>query len=195
MVLPWLPGCSTVWPFVSLEQVSPGQKGSLLTKAILSSVLYLSFMAAIAVSFLTLSLRFLSLSAGHMGAMVIQSPRYQVTRVGKPVNLSCSQNLNHDSMYWYQQKLSQAPKLLLYYYNKVLNREADTSDNFQSSLPNTSFCSLNIQSPGLGDSAVYLCASSKDTELHCYLSPVHKPLCFLDPRASSRPSHLPILQQ
>ncbi|XP_057588524.1 uncharacterized protein LOC130851809 [Hippopotamus amphibius kiboko] len=112
----------------------------------------------------------------HMGAMVIQKPRYLVTRVGKPVTLSCSQNLNHDVMYWYQQKLSQAPKLLLYYYDKELNNEKDTSDNFHSSRPTTSFCSLDIRSAGLGDSAVYLCASSRDTELKPYLPSVHKPL-------------------
>lgn len=29
VALPWVPGCSTVWPFVSLGQVSPGQKGNL----------------------------------------------------------------------------------------------------------------------------------------------------------------------
>ncbi|XP_004414647.1 PREDICTED: uncharacterized protein LOC101363593 [Odobenus rosmarus divergens] len=108
---------------------------------------------------------FCLLGAGHMGAMVIQSPRYQVTWVGRPVNLSCSQDLNHYSMYWYQQKLSQAPKLLLYYYGTDLNREADTSDNFQSSRPNTSFCSLSILLPSPGDSALYLCASRKNKPL------------------------------
>uniref|UniRef100_F6QD21 Ig-like domain-containing protein n=2 Tax=Equus TaxID=9789 RepID=F6QD21_HORSE len=98
-----------------------------------------------------------------MGAMVTQNPRYQITRKGNPVNLSCSQNLNHDTMYWYQQKPSQAPKLLFYYYDKEFNNETDTSNNFQSSRPNTSFCSLSIRSPGVGDSAVYLCAS-RDTD-------------------------------
>ncbi|EFB18058.1 hypothetical protein PANDA_013495, partial [Ailuropoda melanoleuca] len=101
------------------------------------------------------------LGAGHMEAMVIQSPRYQITRVGKPVTLSCSQNLKHDSMYWYQQKLSRAPKLPLYDYDTDLSKEADASDNFQSRRHNTSFCSLNDRSAGLGDSAVYLRASRK----------------------------------
>ncbi|CAO2603331.1 T-cell receptor beta chain V region C5 (Fragment), partial [Lemmus lemmus] len=67
--------------------------------------------------------------------MVMQNPRFKIASVGKPVNLSCSQNLNHDVIYWYQQKPSQAPKLLLYYYDTTLNREADTSDIFQSNRP------------------------------------------------------------
>uniref|UniRef100_G1Q8E8 Immunoglobulin V-set domain-containing protein n=1 Tax=Myotis lucifugus TaxID=59463 RepID=G1Q8E8_MYOLU len=78
------------------------------------------------------------LGVGYMGAIVTQNPRYQVTRMGKPVTLSCSQDLNHDVMYWYQQKLSQAPKLLFYYYDQDFNNETDTSDNFQPSRPNPS---------------------------------------------------------
>lgn len=125
--------------------------------------------------------------------MVIQNPRYQVTQLEKPVTLSCSQNLNHKVMYWYQQKPSQAPKLLFHYYDKDFNNEADTPDNFQSRRPNTSFCFLDIRSPGLEDAAVYLCASSKDTELQCCLSFVHKPHCFPDPGAFSRTSPPPPL--
>ena len=124
-------------------------------------------------------------AAGHLGAMVTQSPRYQITRMGEPVTLTCSQDLNHDTMSWYQQKLSQAPKLLLYYYDQMLNKEPDTSDNFQPSRHNTSFCSLGIRSPSLGDSAVYLCASSRGTEReHCAPS-AHKPAP--GPRTLPRP--------
>ncbi|XP_064237574.1 uncharacterized protein LOC135276756 [Aotus nancymaae] len=126
------------------------------------------------------------LGAGHGDAMVIQNPRYQVIQLGKPVTLSCSQDLNHDAMYWYQQKPSQPPKLLLYYYDKDLNNEADTPDNFQARRPNTSFCFLDIRSSGLGDAATYLCASSRDTELQCCLPSVHKPHRFPDPGAFSR---------
>uniref|UniRef100_A0A8C6CQA2 T cell receptor beta variable 15 n=1 Tax=Moschus moschiferus TaxID=68415 RepID=A0A8C6CQA2_MOSMO len=127
------------------------------------------------------------LGAGHMGAMVVQNPRYLVTGMGKPVTLSCSQNLNHDVMYWYQQKPSQAPTLLLYYYDEQITKEKSTSENFQSSRPNTSFCSLDIRSAGLGDSAVYFCASSRDTELKPSLPSVHKPL-FPRAKSPSRPA-------
>uniref|UniRef100_G3TSY1 Immunoglobulin V-set domain-containing protein n=1 Tax=Loxodonta africana TaxID=9785 RepID=G3TSY1_LOXAF len=78
------------------------------------------------------------LKPSPMGAMVIQCPKYHFTRVGKSVSLSCSQNLNRDAMYWYQQKHSQAPKLLFYYFDTELNNETDTSDNFQPSRPNSS---------------------------------------------------------
>ncbi|XP_039732910.1 uncharacterized protein LOC120614175, partial [Pteropus medius] len=91
-----------------------------------------------------------------MGAMVTQNPKDQVTRVGKPVTLNCFQDLNHDAMYWYQQKLSQAPKLLFHYYETQFNNETDASDNFQPSRTNTSHCSLDVRSPGLGDSATGL---------------------------------------
>uniref|UniRef100_A0A8C9ULQ8 T cell receptor beta variable 15 n=1 Tax=Spermophilus dauricus TaxID=99837 RepID=A0A8C9ULQ8_SPEDA len=93
------------------------------------------------------------LVASPVTAMVMQNPRYRTTRVGKPVNLSCSQTLNHDTMYWYQQKPSHPPKLLLYYYDDQLNKQTDTSDNFQASRPKTSLCSLDIRSAGLEDSA------------------------------------------
>lgn len=116
----------------------------------------------------------------------MQSPKYKVARVGKPVNLSCSQYLNHNAMYWYQQKPNKALKFLLYYYDKTLNRETDTSDNFQSSRPNTSFCALDIRSADLGDSAMYLCASSRDTGLQHHQPSVHKPFPFPDPSISSR---------
>ncbi|EDL13545.1 mCG141393, partial [Mus musculus] len=106
---------------------------------------------------------FCLLAATFVDTTVKQNPRYKLARVGKPVNLICSQTMNHDTMYWYQKKPNQAPKLLLFYYDKILNREADTFEKFQSSRPNNSFCSLYIGSAGLEYSAMYLCASSRDT--------------------------------
>ncbi|EGW09000.1 T-cell receptor beta chain V region CTL-L17 [Cricetulus griseus] len=137
---------------------------------------------------------FCLLGAACVDAMVTQNPRYKVARVGKAVNLSCSQNLNHNAMYWYRQKPNQGPKFLLYYYDSTLNKEADTSDNFQSSRPNNSFCLLDIRSAGLGDSAMYLCASSRDTGLRHHPPSVHKHSSLPDPSISSRTTP-PFLQQ
>lgn len=111
-----------------------------------------------------------------MEVMVTQSPRHKITRVGKPVNLNCSQDMNHDNMFWYQEKLNQAPKLLFHYYDDILYKETDSSDNFQLSRPDTSSSSLGIRAPGSGDSAVYLCASSRNTELECQSLSAHKPV-------------------
>lgn len=131
--------------------------------------------------------------AAFVDTTVKQNPRYKLARVGKPVNLICSQTMNHDTMYWYQKKPNQAPKLLLFYYDKILNREADTFEKFQSSRPNNSFCSLYIGSAGLEYSAMYLCASSRDTGLQYHLPSVHKLFPFRDPRIFSRT--IPLLLQ
>ncbi|KAG8524913.1 T cell receptor beta variable 11-1, partial [Galemys pyrenaicus] len=57
--------------------------------------------------------QFSCVPAGHLGATVTQTPRFQVVKMGKSVTLRCSQNLKHDVLYWYQQKLGQAPAPLL----------------------------------------------------------------------------------
>lgn len=106
------------------------------------------------------------------------------------MTLDCFQDLNHDTMYWYQQKLSQAPKLLLYYYDTQLNKETDASDNFQPRRHNASSRSLGVRSPGLGDSATYLCASSRDAEAERGLPSAQKPL-LPRPRARPRPPSPP----
>ncbi|XP_066897802.1 uncharacterized protein [Kogia breviceps] len=81
--LPRAPGFSAVWPFVSLSS-----NATLLLHSVSESS---------------------TSSAAHVGAMVIQNPGHLVTRTGKPVTLSCSQNRDHEVMFWYQQKRSQAP--------------------------------------------------------------------------------------
>ena len=42
-----------------------------------------------------------SSSTGHVGAMVIQNPRYLVTGLGKPVTLSCSQDMHPNTVNWF----------------------------------------------------------------------------------------------
>lgn len=115
--LPWVPGCSSVQVLVSLEHVSPVQKGNLWLK-LCCLTLCLPLMAASSISFLTLSLPIPSLSVDHMGAMVIQNPTYQITRMGTP-----EPKLFSESEPWCHvlepREAEKVPKLLVFCHDRV----------------------------------------------------------------------------
>uniref|UniRef100_A0A452R7X4 T cell receptor beta variable 16 n=1 Tax=Ursus americanus TaxID=9643 RepID=A0A452R7X4_URSAM len=118
------------------------------------------------ISFSTLPLCFLSLSAGHMGAMVIQIPRHQFTRVGKPVTLKmhCVPIKGHSYVFWYQQIPAKELKFLISFQNGVIfDKTGMPEKRFSAVCPQNSPCSLEIKPTELQDLAVYFCASSEST--------------------------------
>ena len=78
-------------------------------------------------------------------------------------------------MYWYKQDSKQLLKVMFAYNNKELFLNETVPSRFLPESPNKANLRLHINSLELGDSAVYLCASSLDTALQSHHLPLHKP--------------------
>ncbi|KQL40157.1 T-cell receptor beta chain V region LB2 [Amazona aestiva] len=98
--------------------------------------------------------------------------------------LTCSQNDNHISMFWYLQQPGKGLQLI--YYSVAPNQvsEGDFHIGFKAQRPNRSDFSLDILSVKMNYSAVYFCASSLNTALQSHFLSLHKHLSFpaLSPR-------------
>ncbi|KAI4570740.1 hypothetical protein MJT46_006257 [Ovis ammon polii x Ovis aries] len=117
---------------------------------------------------------------------VTQTPRHEVTEKGQAVTLSCEPIKSHTALYWYRQTSVQGLQLLIYFRNEApVDESGMPKDRFSAKMPNASFSTLKIQPTDPGDSAMYLCASSKDTALQSRPIPSRKPLLPLPvlPRA------------
>nr|KAF6418860.1 hypothetical protein HJG63_008860 [Rousettus aegyptiacus] len=123
-----------------------------------------------------------SVSTGHTGARVSQSPRHKVTERGQEVLLSCDPISDHDYLYWYRQMPGQGPEFLIYFVKKdVTDRSGMPNDRFSATRSGGKNSNLTIQRAEPGDSAVYLCASSKATARHSHPLPAHKPHVLASP--------------
>ncbi|KAF5914465.1 hypothetical protein HPG69_016416, partial [Diceros bicornis minor] len=96
-----------------------------------------------------------------MDSGITQNPKHLVMGMRNKKCLQCDQHLGYDYMYWYKQKKSEILK-----------------DRFSAERHDGSFSTLKIQLTELGDSAIYLCASSVTTASQGHFQPVHKPSCF-----------------
>ncbi|NWS05770.1 TVB4 protein, partial [Motacilla alba] len=106
-------------------------------------------------------------------AEITQTPSL-VVREDENATLKCSQNDNHNSMYWYLQQPGKAMQLIYYSYGLTLKQEGDISGGFQANRPNLAEFYLDILSVKSNHSAVYFCASSLDTTLQSPLLSLHK---------------------
>ncbi|KAI4570741.1 hypothetical protein MJT46_006258 [Ovis ammon polii x Ovis aries] len=125
---------------------------------------------------------------GPTDAGVTQTPRHEVTEKGQAVTLSCEPIKSHAALFWYRQTSVRGLELLIYFNNQSpIDESGMPKDRFLAKMPNTSFSTLKIQPTDPGDSATYLCASSKDTVLQSRPVPSRKPLLPLpaQPPASS----------
>ena len=115
-------------------------------------------------------------------------PWHEVTEKGQADTLSCEPIKSHAALYWYRQTSVRGLESLIYLNNQEpVDESGMPKDRFSAKMPNASLSTLKIQPMDPGDSATYLCVSSKDTALqsHPFLS--RKPLLPLlaQPLASS----------
>ncbi|MXQ99405.1 hypothetical protein E5288_WYG009972 [Bos mutus] len=117
---------------------------------------------------------FCLLQAGAVHAGVTQDPRFQVVRRGQNATLKCTQDLNHDYMYWYRQDLGHGLRLI-HYSAGVRSREpGDVPDGYSVSRSSKENFALTLESANQSQTSVYFCTSSYSTALHGHLLSVQK---------------------
>ncbi|KAI4543388.1 hypothetical protein MG293_006182 [Ovis ammon polii] len=103
---------------------------------------------------------FCLLQAGAVHAGVTQDPRFQVVRTGQSLTLKCTQDLNHDSMYWYRQDLGHGLRLIHYSSFTDATYKGDMPDGYNVSRSSTENFPLTLESANRSQTSVYFCASS-----------------------------------
>uniref|UniRef100_G1Q0J4 Ig-like domain-containing protein n=1 Tax=Myotis lucifugus TaxID=59463 RepID=G1Q0J4_MYOLU len=103
------------------------------------------------------------LGAGPVDSEVTQTPRHLTKARGQTqVTLKCSYISGHLSVFWYQQAQDQGLQFLTEYYNREERTKGNIPDRFSVQQFSDHRSELNMSSLELSDSALYLCASSKD---------------------------------
>uniref|UniRef100_H0W0D3 Ig-like domain-containing protein n=1 Tax=Cavia porcellus TaxID=10141 RepID=H0W0D3_CAVPO len=107
------------------------------------------------------------LRAAHMAPGVKQTPRHKITEMGQPVTLRCDPISGQQNIYWYRQTAEKGMEFMAYLLDKTPTDKADFfRDRFSAEKPEGSYSNLKIDPVQLGDSAMYLCASSAATATH-----------------------------
>uniref|UniRef100_G1QDZ8 Ig-like domain-containing protein n=1 Tax=Myotis lucifugus TaxID=59463 RepID=G1QDZ8_MYOLU len=110
-----------------------------------------------------------------MDTGITQMPRHLVMGMRNKKSLKCKQHLGHNNMYWYKQSAQKPPELMFVYNYKELIENNTVPSRFSPECPDSSQVYLHVDALEPEDSAVYLCASSKDTALQSHLLTVQKP--------------------
>ncbi|NXN16491.1 TVB4 protein, partial [Indicator maculatus] len=97
-----------------------------------------------------------------------------VLREDEKATLTCSQNDNHNSMYWYLQQPGKGLELVYYSYGPNQENEGDIHTGYKAKRLSLSDFYLDILSVKKNHSAVYFCASSLNTTLQRHLLSLHK---------------------
>uniref|UniRef100_A0A8B9FV11 Immunoglobulin V-set domain-containing protein n=1 Tax=Amazona collaria TaxID=241587 RepID=A0A8B9FV11_9PSIT len=112
-----------------------------------------------------------------LGAGITQTSSL-VLKEDDKTTLSCSQNDNHNSMFWYLQQPGKGLQLIYYSVAPNQELEGDFHIGFRAQWPNRSDFSLDILSAKTNYSTVYFCSSSLNTALQSHFLSLHKHLSF-----------------
>uniref|UniRef100_G1U681 Ig-like domain-containing protein n=1 Tax=Oryctolagus cuniculus TaxID=9986 RepID=G1U681_RABIT len=106
-----------------------------------------------------------------MKAEVTQTPRYVIKRRGEKVLLECSQDMDHEQMYWYRQDPGLGLQLIYFSYGIDNKEKGEASEGYDVSRKKKPNFSLILASASANHTSTYHCASSLATAPHsCILS-------------------------
>lgn len=111
----------------------------------------------------------------HTGAEINQ-PSVLVLKEDENATLSCSQNDDHNYMYWYLQQPGKGLQLIYYSVGENQENKGDIHTGYEAKRSSREVFHLDIISAKKNHSAIYFCASSLDTTLQSHLLSVHKHL-------------------
>uniref|UniRef100_A0A8C6CIJ8 Ig-like domain-containing protein n=1 Tax=Moschus moschiferus TaxID=68415 RepID=A0A8C6CIJ8_MOSMO len=116
------------------------------------------------------------LPTGLVDSEVTQTPKYLIKsrETGQSVTLKCTQDMNHDYMYWYRQDPGHGLRLIHYSAGPPTTEKGDVPEGYSVSRPSTENFPLTLQSANRSQTSVYFCGSSYSTALHCHLLSVQK---------------------
>uniref|UniRef100_A0A8V0ZRN8 Ig-like domain-containing protein n=1 Tax=Gallus gallus TaxID=9031 RepID=A0A8V0ZRN8_CHICK len=106
----------------------------------------------------------------------INQPSILVLKEDENATLRCSQNDNHDNMYWYLQQPGKGLQLIYSSYGVNQENKGDIHTGYEAKRSSQEVFHLDIISAKKNHSAIYFCASSLDTTLQSHLLSVHKHL-------------------
>nr|prf T cell receptor beta1 [Mus musculus] len=92
-------------------------------------------------------------------------PKFLIGQEGQKLTLKCQQNFNHDTMYWYRQDSGKGLRLIYYSITENDLQKGDLSEGYDASREKKSSFSLTVTSAQKNEMAVFLCASSLNTEV------------------------------
>uniref|UniRef100_A0A2K6KP19 T cell receptor beta variable 6-7 (non-functional) n=2 Tax=Rhinopithecus TaxID=542827 RepID=A0A2K6KP19_RHIBE len=98
-------------------------------------------------------------------AGVTQTPKFQVLKTGQSMTVQCTQDMNHNYMYWYRQDPGMGLRLIYYSVTAGITTKGEVSNGYNVSRINTEDFLLRLESAAPSQTSVYFCASSYSTAL------------------------------
>ncbi|KAF7487291.1 hypothetical protein GHT09_000230 [Marmota monax] len=116
-------------------------------------------------------------SSGLTIADVTQNPRYLIRRRGQEAALRCSPEKGHNNVFWYQQLPEEGLKFMVHLQKEnVIDDSGMPRKRYSAEFPREGPSTLKMEPADLGDSAVYICASSTSTSVQTHVTARHKHL-------------------